>query len=83
MKLATVKNPAGIQAFGDHLRRLRQARKWSQAELSLQADIAELTVYRIEKAKFAVTLDVLLSLARAFQVPLKTLVDFPEKEDAT
>ena len=75
-----MKNPAGVKAFGAHLRRLRQERDWSLQELAYRADIALLTVHRIETAKFAATLDVLLSLARAFQVPLMDLVNCPEME---
>ena len=77
-----MKNPAGVQAFGNHVRQLRQARKWSLQELAYRADIALLTVHRVETAKFAVTLDVLLSLTRAFGIPLKELVDCPEMEEA-
>ena len=77
-----MKNPAGVKAFGAHVRRLRQERNWSLQELAYRADIALLTVHRTETAKFAVTIDVLLSLARAFQMPLKELVDCPEMEQA-
>ena len=77
-----MKNPAGVQAFGAHVRRLRLAREWSLQELAYRADIALLTVHRIETAKFAATIDVLLSLTRAFQMPLKELVDCAEMEQA-
>ena len=76
-----MKNPAGVKAFGDHLRQLRQARNWSLQELAYRADISLLTVHRTETAKFAATLDVLLSLARAFQVPLKEMVDCPQMDE--
>jgi len=77
-----VKNPAGVKAFGGHLRRLRQERNWSLQELAYRADISLLTVHRTETAKFAATLDVLLSLARAFQISLMELVNAPEMEKA-
>ena len=77
-----MKNPAGVKAFGAHLRQLRQEREWSLQELAYRADISLLTVHRTETAKFAVTLDVLLSLARAFQMPLTELVNAPEMEKA-
>lgn len=67
-----------IKAFGQHLRRLRQARGYSQQELADIANIAKQTVYRIEKAQFVVTLDVLASLSEALHIPLKELVDFPQ-----
>jgi transcriptional regulator with XRE-family HTH domain len=68
-----VKKPAGIQAFGMHLRALREGRGWSQQEL---ADITKKTVYRIETAQTAPTLDVLLCLAEGLEMPLRELVDF-------
>lgn len=76
-----MKNPSGIQAFGVHLRRLREHRGISQQELADLADISKLTVQRTENAKFSVTLDVLLSLARALQVPLSELLNFDVPEE--
>ncbi|MEJ7659595.1 MAG: helix-turn-helix transcriptional regulator [Hymenobacter sp.] len=69
------------KAFGEHLRRLRLERNWSLQEVAYRADIALLTVHRTETAKFAATIDVLLPLARAFEMPLKELVDCPEIEE--
>lgn len=77
-EFASVKNPASIEAFGLHLRKLREERGWSQQALADYADIAKLTVQRIEHAKGAPTLDVLVSLARALHLPLRELLDFPE-----
>jgi len=73
-----VKNPASVEAFGVHLKTLREARGLSQQALADYADIAKLTVQRIEHAKGAPTLDVLVSLARALRLPLRDLVDFTE-----
>ena len=77
-EFAAVKNPASVAAFGVHLRKLREARGWSQQALADYADVAKLTVQRIEHAKGAPTLDVLVSLARALQVSLPELMDFAE-----
>jgi hypothetical protein len=38
--------------------------------------LAKITIQRIENAKFAVTLDVLISLSRALEMPLSELLDF-------
>ncbi len=76
-----MKNTAGIKAFGTHLRRLREERDYSQQQLADIADIAKITVQRIENAKFTVTLDVLISLAKALKLPLRDLVDFKNKRD--
>lgn len=73
-----MKNPASVEAFGVHLRKLREARGWSQQALADYADVAKLTVQRIEHARGAPTLDVLVSLARALQLPLREMMDFAE-----
>lgn len=73
-----MKNPASVAAFGTHLKQLREARGWSQQALADYADVAKLTVQRIEHAKGAPTLDVLVSLARALQLPLRELLDYRE-----
>jgi transcriptional regulator with XRE-family HTH domain len=75
-QLAAVKKPAGIQAFGMHLRTLREGRGWSQQELADVANITKKTVYRIETAQTAPTLDVLLCLAEGLELPLRELVSF-------
>ena len=49
----------------------------SQQELADRANIAKQTVYRIEQAQFAVTLDVLLALSEGLEMPLRDLMDFP------
>ncbi len=69
-----MKNPAGIKAFGAHLRHLHEERGMSQQELADYADVAKMTVHRIETAQFSATLDVLLSLAKALTLPLHELV---------
>lgn len=77
--LYLVKHSEGIRSFGEHLREIRAKRGISQQELADISNIAMKTVYRIEKAEFAVTLDVLLSLSEGLEIPLKDLLDFPVK----
>jgi len=76
-QLAVVKNEAAIQSFGAYLRSLREARGWSVLDLARSADVARMTIYRIEQAQFAVSLDVFLSLAHALEISPKDLMDFP------
>ena len=71
-----VKNPLVIKAFGVQLRRLRESKDLSQQELADIADVAKITVQRIENAKFTVTLDVLISLSNAMEISLKDMFDF-------
>ena len=73
-----MKNPASIAAFGLHLRQLRKTRGLSQQALADGANLAKLTIQRIEHAKGAPTLDVLVSLAHALELPLRELMDFTE-----
>lgn len=77
-----MKNPGGVSVFGAHLRRLREERKWSQQELADYAEVAKMTVHRIETAQFAATIDVLLSLTKALKIPLHELVNCPGMEEA-
>ena len=71
-----MKNPAGIKAFATHLRALREKAGMSQQELADNAELSKITIQRIENAKYSVTLDTLISIADALQIPLKKLVDF-------
>lgn len=77
-----MKNPALIQAFGAHLRALRKARGLSQQALADEADLSWPTVQRMEAGTQAATLDVLASLARALEMPLRELVDFVVETNA-
>ena len=76
-----MKNPAGVKAFGMHLRRLRESKNLSQQKLADLADVAKITVQRIENAKYSATIDVLLSLAKALRVSLSELVNFQIPKD--
>jgi transcriptional regulator with XRE-family HTH domain len=75
-----VKNPVGIKSFGLHLRKIREERGLSQQELADNANISRPTIQRIESAKFSVTLDVLLSLSEALEMPLPDLMRFSTEE---
>ena len=55
---------------------LREARGWSQQALADVADVSKPTIYRIETARYSVTLDVLVSLAQALELSLAELVSF-------
>ena len=59
-----------------HLRRLREEAEMSQQDLADNADIAKITVQRIENAKYSATLDMLITLSKALQIPLSELVNF-------
>ena len=71
-----MKNPEGIKPFATHLRVLREKAGLSQQELADLAGISKITIQRIENAKYSVTLDTLISISEALQIPLKKLADF-------
>jgi transcriptional regulator with XRE-family HTH domain len=74
-----VKNVAEIKSFGTSLRKIREQKGYSQQQLADIADIAKITIQRIENAKFTATLDVLISISKALKIPLKELLDFKTK----
>ncbi|HET9058075.1 MAG TPA: helix-turn-helix transcriptional regulator [Chitinophagaceae bacterium] len=71
-----MKNPAKIKAFATHLRILREKAGLSQQELADIAELSKLTIQRIENSKYSTTLDTLISIADALNIPLKKLVDY-------
>lgn len=71
-----MKNQARIKAFGVHLRRLREGAGLSQEQLANTAEVAKITIQRIENAKYSATLDMLITLSKALKIPLNKLLDF-------
>lgn len=75
-----MKNEAYILEFGEHLKKLRKSKKYSQQYL---ADISEVhlkTIQRIERNKLNPTLDMLYSIAQGFNISVSKLLDFPFEE---
>lgn len=70
-----------IDAVGPRLRALRQRHDRTLADLSAETDISVSTLSRLESGQRRPTLELLLPLARAHQVPLDELVDAPETGD--
>ncbi len=63
------------ERFGDRIRRLRLARRWSQQELSLRSGISTPHISSIERGKRYPSLDYALRMAAALGVPLTALCD--------
>ncbi len=61
---------AAQTAFGDNLKRLREERRWSQAELAQKTAISPKTISRLETYVSWPTHDTVDILAKAFNVPL-------------
>ena len=70
-----------LQAVGPRLRSLRQDRGATLAQLSATTGISVSTLSRLESGQRRPTLELLLPLARAHQVPLDELVDAPQTGD--
>lgn len=70
-----------LQSVGPRLRALRQQRSATLAQLSRTTGISVSTLSRLESGQRRPTLELLLLLARAHQVPLDELVDAPSTGD--
>ncbi|TDO52764.1 transcriptional regulator with XRE-family HTH domain [Kribbella sp. VKM Ac-2527] len=70
-----------LQAVGPRLRKLRQDRGTTLAQLSTDTGISVSTLSRLESGQRRPTLELLLPLARAHQVQLDELVDAPTTGD--
>lgn len=70
-----------LDAVGPRLRTLRQQRGATLADLSSTTGISVSTLSRLESGQRRPTLELLLPLARAHQVPLDELVDAPATGD--
>ena len=60
-----MKNPSQIAQFGMRLKKLRKEAGYTQDALAYEAGIATRSIYVIEHGEQAVSLDILISLARA------------------
>jgi transcriptional regulator with XRE-family HTH domain len=70
-----------LDAVGPRLRALRLERGATLAQLSASTGISVSTLSRLESGQRKPTLELLLPLSRAHQVPLDELVDAPETGD--
>lgn len=70
-----------LEAVGPRLRSLRQRNQLSLAGLSATTGISVSTLSRLESGGRKPTLELLLALARAYQVPLDDLVGAPPTGD--
>lgn len=71
-----MKNQPFIDAFGQHLRKLREAQGLSQEELANRSGIAFSQIGRFEWGARSPTLNTLAALAKGLQVNPKDLLDF-------
>jgi transcriptional regulator with XRE-family HTH domain len=70
-----------LAAVGPRLRSLRRERGTSLADVSAATGISASTLSRLESGQRRATLELLLPLARAYQVPLDQIVQAPAAAD--
>ena len=70
-----------LDSVGPHLRSLRRERETTLADLSAETGISVSTLSRLESGDRKPTLELLLPLARAYDVTLDELVDAPPTGD--
>lgn len=63
-----------LEAFGNHLKKLRLAKGMTQEELAYACDIELSQVYRIEKGKINATLTTLGALATGLEMPIDEIL---------
>jgi transcriptional regulator with XRE-family HTH domain len=72
---------AVVQAVGPRLRELRQRKDTTLTQLSETTGISISTLSRLESGQRKATLELLLPITRALQVPLDELLDEPPSQD--
>jgi len=60
--------------LGSRIRALRKARDWTQKELAERAGLSEISIKTLEAGKYSPRGDTLDKLARAFAVPVSSLL---------
>lgn len=70
-----------LDAVGPRLRALRRDRGITLADLSMTTGVSESTLSRLESGQRRATLELLLPLARTYEVPLDDLVGAPRTGD--
>ncbi|RKT88295.1 Transcriptional regulator, contains XRE-family HTH domain [Saccharopolyspora antimicrobica] len=70
-----------LDAVGPRLRALRRDRELTLADLAARTGISESTLSRLESGQRKATLELLLPLARTYDVPLDDLVGAPRTGD--
>lgn len=71
---------ASTKDFGKHIQKLRKARGYSQEQLAELVGIEYQSISRIETGLYFTSFDKLQKIAKALNLPLEDLFDFPESE---
>ena len=71
---------AGNKDFGKHLKRLREAKGYSQEKLAELVGLEYQTISRIETGFYFTSFENLQKISKALDLTIKDLFDFPENE---
>ncbi|MFS0864557.1 helix-turn-helix domain-containing protein [Fredinandcohnia sp. 179-A 10B2 NHS] len=71
-----------VEVVGHRIRRLRNEKKWSQQKLAEEAGISETYMGEIERAEKSASLDVLVRIANALNIPTSHLLSKAEELSA-
>ena len=61
--------------FGTNVRKFRQAKNWSQAELAEKIDISDAFMAHIERGSRGASMETIELLARCFEIPYTALFE--------
>lgn len=67
--------------MNNHIKALRAARGWSQAELADMLDVSRQSVNAIETGRYDPSLPLAFAIARLFQLPIESIF-IPDQESA-
>lgn len=76
MPTRTLEDTQTLLAFGQHVTRLRKEADISQEELSARCDLDRTYISGIERGKRNLSLTNILKIAKALNLPPKSLLDY-------
>ena len=71
---------AGNKQFGEHIKKLREAKKLGQEQLAELVGVEYQTISRIETGYYFTSFSNLQKISKALNVTIKELFDFSEEE---
>jgi transcriptional regulator with XRE-family HTH domain len=69
-----------LKEFGEHFRRIRKSKHFSQKDLAFEADIEVSQISRIENGIINTTVTTILLLAEALDIPPAKLFDYKQSK---
>lgn len=70
-----------LKQFGEHLRKVRKARGFTQAQLANDMDVEISQISRIERGILNTSISTIKAIADTLDIPLKELFDFDSASD--